>query len=133
MSSFYHELCRSKVLRVTGIYLLVALVLLEAVIYFGSAIGFPQWSFELAVAFAVLGVPLTVLLSWVYEITPDGIKRQSELDIQPTPMHMTRMMHSIISSLIILAVGFIAWELEFRHGKALGGGLDYILFSESGH
>lgn len=132
MASLYHELNRRKVIRVTGIYLLAAWVSLEAVIYFGSALGFPQWSFEVAVAAAALGVPLCIFLAWVYEITPDGIKRQSELDIEPTPIHMTRLMHSIISSLVILAIGFIAWELEFRHDEALGDGLDYSWFSQSG-
>lgn len=42
-------------------------------------VGVPEWSLRLVAGILVLGIPLALVFSWIYELTPEGLKRESDL------------------------------------------------------
>ena len=75
MSSFtdlLSELRRRKVVKVLVVYTLVAIGIIEAADLMLPRLGLPDWSVTLVVALAVLGLPLALVLSWVFDVTAGG-------------------------------------------------------------
>jgi len=73
------ELRRRKVFRVAIAYLVMAWVLLQVADVTFAPLGLPEWTISLVIALLVLGFPLVCTLAWVFDLTPSGIERSSEV------------------------------------------------------
>jgi adenylate cyclase len=80
VNPFLAELKRRKVVRVTIVYVVVGLVVVEAANNLLPALNLPDWTVTLVVALAVLGFPIAVAVAWAIDITPSGVKRTADLD-----------------------------------------------------
>jgi TolB-like protein len=69
------ELKRRNVIRVAGLYGVVGWLLAQAASLLESALGLPGWFDAVVVSLLLIGFPLCVVFAWVYEITPEGLKR----------------------------------------------------------
>ena len=69
------ELRRRKVLRSTTIYAVSGWSLLQWSDSLFEQLGWPGWSVTLVLTVIVLGFPVIVALSWVFEVTPSGVRR----------------------------------------------------------
>jgi TolB-like protein/Flp pilus assembly protein TadD len=78
--SFFAELKRRNVIRIAVAYVVVAWVLLQAIDFTLDIISAPNWVMQVFVLTAAAGLPVALIISWVYEVTPDGIRRESEID-----------------------------------------------------
>lgn len=78
--SLFSELKRRNVFRVGAAYLLAAWVLLQAVDFVLDAISAPNWILQVFILAAAVGLPVVLIFAWVFEITPEGVKRESEID-----------------------------------------------------
>jgi len=77
--SFFEELKRRKVFRVAASYAVVAFVIMQLVEILYPMFNFPQWTQQFTVIIVLLGFPIAVILSWVFDKTPQGfIKTGSE-------------------------------------------------------
>ena len=74
------ELRRRKVLRSTTIYAVLGWCLLQWCNIFFTSLGWPAWTVTLVLTAVVLGFPVVVALSWVFDITPQGVQRS---DVEP--------------------------------------------------
>lgn len=83
--SFFAELKRRRVYRVGAFYAAVAFVLWQAADIAVPALGLPPVVMRVIVVAALAGFPIALLLAWVYEITPDGIRSTRVLDALPGP------------------------------------------------
>jgi len=72
LSQFWQELKRRKVVRVITVYAASAFVILEAVDIIFPRMGFPDWTVTFVIFLIVIGFIITVILSWVYDIKPEG-------------------------------------------------------------
>jgi TolB-like protein/Tfp pilus assembly protein PilF len=74
MSTFVVELQRRKVYRVAAAYIIAA----GFIIQIGSAVfpawELPNWTFRLVVVFLLIGFPISLILAWAYDVTPQGIR-----------------------------------------------------------
>jgi TolB-like protein/Tfp pilus assembly protein PilF len=77
--SLVNELRRRNVFRVAFAYLVVGWLLTEVLTTILPEIGAPDWASRTVILVFALGFVPVVLLSWFYELTPDGVKRDSEL------------------------------------------------------
>ena len=75
MFRFFAELRRRKVHRAALLYLFGGLATVEAAQLVFPLLQLPDWSVTLALALVVVGFPLAMALSWVFEITPGGLVR----------------------------------------------------------
>jgi TolB-like protein/Tfp pilus assembly protein PilF len=83
--SFFSELRRRRVWRVAGAYVLVVWMGVEIVLETFPLFGFPDWAARGVVVLAFLGFPVTLLLAWVFDITPEGVVRTGPAEDRRTP------------------------------------------------
>ena len=79
-NKFLAEIKRRHVVRVSIAYLAVVFVILQLGEIVLPAFNTPDWGLRYLVVFCALGFPVAVVLAWVYEITPQGIRRTAQLD-----------------------------------------------------
>jgi len=77
----YQELKRRNVFRVAIAYLAAAWLLTEVAGTLFPAFGIPDWGVRFLVIVFALGFVPALIISWVYEITPEGLKRETELEM----------------------------------------------------
>ena len=105
MTSFFSELRRRNVLRLAATYALVGWILIEAGSVLLPTFGVPDWFFRAYVLVIFAGFVIALVLAWVFELTPDGVKRESEIDRnthEPTPRGRS---NAFIIGLLAIALG----------------------------
>ncbi|MCK4751750.1 MAG: hypothetical protein KAT15_32060, partial [Bacteroidales bacterium] len=75
LSQFWQELTRRKVVRVITVYAAAAFVILELVSIIADPLKLPEWTLPLVIVLLCIGFIIAVILSWVYDITPEGIEK----------------------------------------------------------
>jgi adenylate cyclase len=89
MKGLLRELKRRKVVRVTLAYAAGAFVAVQAAQLYFPALGLPDWAFRAVAVLSLLGLPVAMVLAWVFDITPDGVRRTSAepitLPLSPPP------------------------------------------------
>jgi len=78
--TFFKELKRRNVFRVGVAYLLAAWVLLQIVDLVLDVIGAPEWILQVFALAAAIGLPTVLIFAWAFELTPEGLKRESQVD-----------------------------------------------------
>src|SRR4030095_12891304 len=80
MSNFFSELKRRNVYKVAVAYVVVAWLLIQAASIFFPAFDAPAWMMKIFIIVIIFGFPVALIFSWAFEITPEGIKRESEVE-----------------------------------------------------
>jgi adenylate cyclase len=106
--SFFEELKRRNVFRVGAAYAVAAWVLLQVLDVVGEILELPQWGGKLILAVLVVGFVLALIFAWVYELTPEGVKRESEVDRSRSISTQTgqRLNRAILGTLVLAVVLF---------------------------
>ena len=106
--SFFEELKRRNVFRVGAAYAVAGWLLMQIVDVFAPALHLPEW-FPTAVAFLLLiGFPVALFFAWAFEITPEGIRRESEVATDASVNHETAAkLDRATIALLVLVAGFI--------------------------
>ena len=89
--SFLNELRRRKVVKAALVYAAVAYTILQASDIIFPRLGLPDWTVTFVMILLIIGLILTIVLSWVYDITPEGLqitktegsKPQENVKVQP--------------------------------------------------
>jgi TolB-like protein len=100
--NFFEELKRRNVVRVGVAYAVVGWLIMQITDTFSPALRLPEW-FPSAVAFLLLiGLPIALFFAWAFELTPDGIKRESEIDPNRSvaPQNARKLDRMIIIALV---------------------------------
>ena len=126
MDSFFSELRRRNVLRLAATYALVAWILIEAGSVLLPTFGVPEWFFRAYVIVIFVGFVASLVLAWVFEITPDGVKLDSEVDRKAQPKRDRSRSNAVIIALLALALGvsitFNVTGIRSQHEEALATG-----------
>jgi TolB-like protein len=80
VKSFFAELKRRKVHRVAIAYAVAAWLLIQIATQVFPFFEIPNWAVRLVVLLLVLGFPIALILSWIFDLTPQGIRRTEESD-----------------------------------------------------
>jgi len=72
---FWKELKRRKVIRVITVYAAIAFVILQLVDIVSQPLLFPEWTQGFIIVLLCIGFVIAVFLSWIYDITPAGVKK----------------------------------------------------------
>src|SRR4051812_5644749 len=110
--SIFTELKRRNVYKVAVAYAVVSWLLIQIATQVFPFFEIPSWAVRLVVLLLILGFPVALILSWAFEITPEGIKRESEIGPDKSVTHHTG--RKIIALTIILGVaaaGLLAFQL----------------------
>jgi len=74
MRDFLQQLKERKVIRVCIAYLIGAWLVMQLADIMFPALGLPEWSIKLILGILIVGFPLAIILSWVFDVTPSGIE-----------------------------------------------------------
>jgi len=106
--SIIEELKRRNVFRVAIAYILIAWLLLQGLDFGLDLIGAPNWVIQALFLLAAVGLPGVVVFAWVFEMTPEGLKRESEIDRSQSITPQTgRKLDRVIIVVLTLAVGYL--------------------------
>ena len=100
--NFFSELKRRNVYKVAVAYAVVAWLVIQAASIFLPAFNAPQWAMQIIILILVIGFPIALAFSWAFEITPEGIVRESVVAADQSITHHTG--RKIIALTIVLAV-----------------------------
>ncbi|MCW8925027.1 MAG: hypothetical protein OQJ84_02130 [Xanthomonadales bacterium] len=109
--SFINELKRRNVFRVGIAYVLICWVLLQGADFALDLIGAPNWVIQALFLLVALGLPAVLVFAWVFEMTPEGIKRETQVDPeQSISPHTGRKLDRVIIVFLVLAVAALLVE-----------------------
>ncbi|MEM9397527.1 MAG: tetratricopeptide repeat protein [Pseudomonadota bacterium] len=124
--SFISEIHRRNVVRVGIAYLVTAWLLLQIADVVMENIGAPAWVMQALLFVLVAGLLPVVLFAWVFELTPEGLKRDSEVAREDSIGHVTRRkIDTLIIILLASALGYLVWD------DYLGSGADELAIEGS--
>jgi len=105
------ELKRRNVIRMAGLYLVGAWLLTQVAGTVLPMFGAPDWLPRSIVIVLALGLVPTLLFAWVFELTPEGLKRDAEVKPEESIAHQTaRRMDFMIIAVLVVALGYFALD-----------------------
>jgi serine/threonine-protein kinase len=123
--SFLTELKRRNVIRMAGLYLVGAWLLVQVAGTVLPMFGAPDWLPRSIVILLVIGFVPALIFSWVFELTPQGLKRDEDVPAEQSIGPQTgRRMDRMIIAVLVLAVAYFAVDkfvLNPRREKSAAG------------
>jgi len=109
--SFIKELRRRNVIRVAMAYMIAAWLLLQVADVVTNNIGAPGWVFQAILLLVALGFPIALIFAWAFELTPEGLKREHEVDRSDSITQVTgRKLDFMIIGVMSLAIAYFAYD-----------------------
>lgn len=113
---FFDELKRRHVVRVAIAYALTGWLIVQIATQVFPFFNIPGWAVRLIVILIVIGFPVAVALAWVYELTPEGIRRTEAADApearsEYAQRDVGRKLNAVIIAVLVLAVALLGWRL----------------------
>jgi len=116
--SFFAELKRRNVFRVGIAYLVVAWLIMQVADVVINNIGAPGWVFQVILLILGIGFPVALIFAWAFELTPDGIKKEKDVDRSQSVRKETgRKLNYATIGILALAAGYFFWESRIDQEK----------------
>ena len=113
--SLLAELKRRNVFRVGAAYAVLAWLLMQVADLLFPLFGAPDWALRIFIIVLMLGLPVALLVSWVFELTPEGLKRDKDVDRSASIASVTgRRLDRVIIVALVIALGYFVWERQAR-------------------
>ena len=112
--SFFDELKRRNVFRVGIAYAVSAWVLLQIVDLVLENITAPEWVMQVFMLALAIGFPVAVIFAWAFEMTPEGIKKEKDVDRSQSVTSQTgQKLNRNIIIVLVIALAWFGWD-KFR-------------------
>jgi TolB-like protein len=113
MGSFFQELRRRNVFRVGVAYVVVSWLIIQVIETVSDPLNLPQWTEAFFIVLLLAGLPLILLFSWAFELTPEGLKKTSEVKAEESVTATTgKKLNYAIIAVLVMALGYFAWERQ---------------------
>jgi adenylate cyclase len=120
LMSLFAELKRRNVVRVGIAYVVLAWVIAQVAEFAFEIFGAPAWVLKSLVVVLLLGLPLVLLFAWAFELTPEGLKREKDVDRSKSITPQTgRKLDRAIIGILLVALAWFAWD-RFLSGSETG-------------
>ena len=111
MKNLFAELRRRNVVRVAAFYVVASWLILQVADVLFGLLSVPDWSLRFVLGLLLLGFPVALIFSWVYEITPDGLKRERDLDRSDTASRASgKKLDAVTIALLVVTIGLLGWD-----------------------
>lgn len=80
LTKFWQELKRRKVFKVVAMYAGTAFIILQLVDIIAQPLHLPDWTMTFVIVLLCIGFIITLLIAWIYDITPEGIKKTESVE-----------------------------------------------------
>ena len=109
--SLFSELKRRNVIRVGILYLVASWPVIQVTEVITSILDLPDWISRFVLMMLAIGLPIALVLSWIYELTPEGIKLEKDLPRDAVRSGQTsRKLDIAIIALLIIAIAALALD-----------------------
>lgn len=109
--SLFSELKRRNVVRVGVAYAVIGWVIAQIAEFAFENFGAPEWVLKTVVVLLLLGLPLALFFAWAFELTPDGVKREKDVDRSQSITTQTgRKLDRTIIAVLAVALAWFAWD-----------------------
>ena len=107
--SFIKELKRRNVIRVAIVYAVAAWLLIEVSATTFPMLRLPEWTATFVTVLLMIGFPLALIFAWAFELTPEGLKKEKDVDRSQSITHITgRKLDFAIIAVLAVALVFFA-------------------------
>jgi adenylate cyclase len=111
IDNFFTELKRRNVIRAAGLYLVGAWLLTQVASTVLPMFGAPDWLPRTIVSLLAIGFIPALIFSWVFELTPQGLKRDEDVRPEESIAPQTgRRMNRMIIAVLVLALGYFVFD-----------------------
>jgi len=119
--SFWKEISRRNVVKVGIAYAVAAWLIIHPVDIIFPTLHLPEWTTTFVTALFIIAFPFVLIFSWVYEITPKGLKRTKQVPRAQSITHLTgKKLNYIITGLLLLAVAYIVFDKLYIDRRSPG-------------
>ncbi|HEX9159437.1 MAG TPA: tetratricopeptide repeat protein [Rhizomicrobium sp.] len=120
MATILRELQRRNVIRAVILYATGAWALAQGIVALGPSLGFPEGATRWFLVAAAIGFPFWIAFAWFYELTPQGIRRESEVDADKSILKATgRRLDFLIIAVLAFAVVLLLTDRLLRQETAI--------------
>lgn len=111
MAALIKELQRRNVIRVAAAYLIIGWLFVQVLEVAADSFDAPVWVMKMIITLVIIGFIPAVLFSWAFELTPDGLRKDSDVDRSNTTGAQTSNKLNIVTIFAAVAVFvFIGWQ-----------------------
>ncbi|MEM7704482.1 MAG: hypothetical protein AAF358_02960 [Pseudomonadota bacterium] len=111
---FFNELKKRNVFKVGAAYLVLAWLVAQIADTAVPALHLPDWIVTAVFFFALIGFPFALFFAWVFEITPDGIRKESDIaPAEAASAHAGNKLALGVICLLVLVAGYFIYESRF--------------------
>jgi len=109
--SFISELKRRNVFKVGIAYAITSWIVLQLTDVVGNILALPEWVPKLILLLLVAGLAPALILAWAFELTPEGVKREKDIDPSQSITPQTgKKLNNTILVLMALAIGYLLFD-----------------------
>jgi len=126
LTQFWQELKRRKVIKVIMMYAATAFIIMEAGDIMLPRLGLPDWTVTFIIILLIVGFPITIILSWIFDVTPEGVKKTEPVQLvkktesTPDPVKRGLRISNGVIALLIVVVCILIYPKIFRKDKFEG-------------
>ncbi|MGB5256488.1 MAG: tetratricopeptide repeat protein [Woeseiaceae bacterium] len=108
MRQFLQEIQRRNVAKVALVYIIAGWLTMQVVDVMFPALKLPEWLISAVAAFVIIGFPFALIFAWAFEMTPEGIKRDKDVDRSKSITAQTSgKLNRTAIIILVVAVGFL--------------------------
>ena len=116
--SLFNELKRRNVFKVGVAYAVTAWILLQLVDVVGDILALPEWAPRFILLLLVIGIVPAVIFAWAFELTPEGVKREKDVDRSQSIAPQTgKKLNNAILGLMALAIVYLLFDKFSEDGE----------------
>ena len=135
MASVWGELKRRNVVRVAIAYAIVSWLLLQVADVILDNIEAPTWVFQATLLLLIIGFPVAIIFAWAFELTPEGLKKEKDVDRSESVTHLTgRKLDFTIIAVLAVALVFFAsthqWGSETGNAEIADKSIAVLAFAD---
>jgi TolB-like protein len=111
MRGFFEELRYRNVFRVGVAYVVAGWLLAQVADLAADAFNAPEWFMQMLIVLLLIGLPVALFLAWVYELTPEGVKKAKDLPADvPKDPRSGKQLNRLTLIALIVAVTWLGWD-----------------------
>jgi TolB-like protein/Tfp pilus assembly protein PilF len=109
--SLFNELKRRNVFKVTIAYIVMAWLVMQVADVILNNIIAPEWVFHVVLLFLAIGLPFAVFFAWAFELTPEGLKKEKDVDHSKSITRVTgRKLDYVVIAVLVLALAYFTFD-----------------------
>ena len=121
IEKFFNELKRRNIFRVATAYAIAGWLIIQVVSTISPQLGFPGWIPTFFTVLVLTGFPITLIIAWAFELTPEGLKKSNQVAKEESITdHTGQKINKIIVASLSLLIVFLLVERVFFAESTFG-------------